>query len=93
MQSKIVFKICEGILYSSFYVKEFFMSLFIKSISFYNPIKYLAILYPKLPANLVVDVGTRHSHQILLLAIFSGLNELTSDNGNNKCSSFRGTVF
>ena len=26
----------------------------------------MAILYPKLLANLVVKVGTRHSHQILL---------------------------
>ena len=42
------------------------MSLFIKSISLYNPIKFLAILYPKSLAKLVGEVGTRHSHQILL---------------------------
>ena len=32
----------------------------------YNPIKFLAILYPKSLANLEVEEGTRHSHQILL---------------------------
>ena len=42
------------------------MSLFTKIISLYNPIKFLAILYPTSLANLVVKVGTRHSHQILL---------------------------
>ena len=36
--------------------------------SLYNPIKFLAILYPKSLATLVVGVGTRHSHQILLEA-------------------------
>ena len=39
-----------------------FMSLFIKSI------KFLASLYHKLLANLVAEVGTRHSHQILFWA-------------------------
>ena len=43
------------------------MSLFIESISLYNTINFSAILYPKSPANLVVEVGTRHSHQILLV--------------------------
>ena len=42
------------------------MSLFMKIISLYNPIHIFAILYPTLLANLVVEVGTRHSHQILL---------------------------
>ena len=42
------------------------MSLFIKIFSWYNTIK-LAILYPTSLANLVVEVGTRHSHQILLI--------------------------
>ena len=41
------------------------MSLFIKVFSMYNPIKFLAILYAKSLANLVAEVGTRHSHQIL----------------------------
>ena len=43
------------------------MSLFIKSISLYNLIKFVAILYPKSLVNLVVEVGTRHSisHQML----------------------------
>ena len=40
------------------------LSLFIKTISLYNPIKLLAILYLISLANLVVEVGTRHSHQI-----------------------------
>ena len=42
------------------------MSLFTKVFSLYSPTKFLAILNPKSPANLVVEVGTRHSHQILL---------------------------
>ena len=42
------------------------MSLFIKIISLYNPIHFLAILYPTSLANLVVEVGTRHSQQMLL---------------------------
>ena len=32
----------------------------------YNPIKFLSILYTKSLANLVVEVETRHCHQILL---------------------------
>ena len=39
------------------------MSLFIKIIAFYNPIRFLAILYPTSPANLVVEVGIGHSHE------------------------------
>ena len=43
------------------------MSLFIKDISLYNqPYYFFAILYPTSLVNLVVEVGTRHSHQILL---------------------------
>ena len=42
------------------------MSLFIKIISLYNTIHFFAILYPTSLANLVVEAGTRHSHQILL---------------------------
>ena len=66
MQTKMVFKICEGILCSSFYVKEFDVIVHEKVFSFYDPIKCLSILYPKSLANLVVEVGTRHSHKILL---------------------------
>ena len=62
--SKTVFKICEGTWCSSFYVKEFDVIVH-KIISLYNPIDFFAILYPKSLANLVVAVGTRHSHQIL----------------------------
>ena len=46
--------------------------------SLYNPIKFLAILYPISLANLVVEVGTKHSHQILLAGFtflwLAGLN-------------------
>ena len=66
MQSKMVFEICEGIWCSSFYVKEFDVIVYKKVFSLYNPIKFLAILYPKSLANLVVEVGIRQSQQILL---------------------------
>ena len=70
MQSKIVFKICEGISCSSLYVKEFDVIVHKKYL--YNPIKFLAILYPKSLANLVAEMGTRHSHQILFNDAFTG---------------------
>ena len=41
------------------------MSLFIINIFLYNHIQFLAILYPTPLANMVVQVGTRHCHQIL----------------------------
>ena len=37
-----------------------------KIISLYSPINFLAIVYPTSLANLVAEVGTSHSHQILL---------------------------
>ena len=43
------------------------MPLFIKSISLYNSINFVAILYPTSILNLVNEVATRHSHQFLLL--------------------------
>ena len=73
MESKTVFKICEGIWCSSFYVKEFDVIVH-KNISVYNAIHFLAILYPTSLANLVVDVGTWHSHQILLISVFDARN-------------------
>ena len=42
------------------------MSLLINIIFIYNPINFLAILYPTSLANLVVAVGARHTHQTLL---------------------------
>ena len=57
MRSKMVFKIYEGISCSLFYVKEIDVIVHKK---LYNPINFLAILYPKSLANLVVKVGTRH---------------------------------
>ena len=66
----MVFKICEGISCSSFYVKHFDAIVHKKVVSLYNPIKFLVILYPKSLANLVVDVGTRHIHQIELTSNF-----------------------
>ena len=62
----MAFKICEGILYSSFSVKELDVIVHKKN-SLYNHIKSLAILYPTRLANLVAKVGIRHSHQILLV--------------------------
>ena len=44
------------------------MSLFIKNIFLVQLCLILAILYPTSLANLVVEVGTRHSHQTLLTA-------------------------
>ena len=43
------------------------MSLFIKNIFLVQLCLILAILYPTSLANLVVEVGTRHSHQTLLM--------------------------
>ena len=54
------------------------MSLFIKIISLYNPIHFFAILYPASLANLVVEVRTRHSHQILLAISFHLVSWLTA---------------
>ena len=70
MQSKMVFEICDGISCSLFYVKEFDVIVHKKVFSLYEPIKFLAILYPKSLANLVVEVGTGYSHQILLRTTF-----------------------
>ena len=56
MQSKKVFKSCEGIWCSSFYVKEFDV-IIRKKISLYNPIIFFNILYPMLWTNLVVWGG------------------------------------
>ena len=61
----MIFKICEGISCSSFYAQEFDVIVH-KVFSFYNPIECLAILYPHSLANLVVEVETRHCHQLLL---------------------------
>ena len=64
---KMVFKICEGISCSSFFVKE----LDVIAHKNYFPcitILNFGILYPTSLANLVVEVGTRHSHQILLVS-------------------------
>ena len=38
-----------------------------KVFSLYNPSKFLVILYPNLLADLVFEVGTRHSHKIQLV--------------------------
>ena len=67
IQSNMVFKICDGISCSSFYVEEFDVIIHKKKSSLYKPIKLLSILHPKPQANLVVGVGTRHTHQILLV--------------------------
>ena len=63
---QMVFKIFVRILYSSYYVKKFEVIIHKKVLSLYKPIKFFIILYPKSLANLVVEVETRHSPQILL---------------------------
>ena len=68
MQSKMVFKICEGICVFHSMMRNL-ISVFIQVFSLYNPIKFLPSLHPKSLANLVVEVRTRHSHQILLVFI------------------------
>ena len=65
MQSKMVFKICERLSYSSFSVKELDVIVH-KNHFLISPYSFLAILYTTSLANLVVEVGTRHCHQILL---------------------------
>ena len=45
MQSKMFFKMCEGIPCSSSMLRNLIL-LFIKNISLYNPIKFLAMLFP-----------------------------------------------
>ena len=57
------------------------MSLFIKNIFLVQLCLILAILYPTSLANLVVEVGTRHSHQTLLVStrIFQNLLHAGSD--------------
>ena len=71
MKSKIVFKFWERISCSSFYDKEFGVIVLKNMFPYLTPIKFLAIMYPKSLANLVVEVGTRHSHQTLSYGIFS----------------------
>ena len=70
MQSKMVFKICQIILCSQYYIMDFDVIVHKKkqNVSLYNPIKCLPILYPKFLTNLVVEVGIRHSQQILFRA-------------------------
>ena len=65
---KMIFKICQGILCSSFSVKELDVIVHKKIFPYIT----LFILYPTSLAKLVVEVGTRHSHQILLTG--SGIN-------------------
>ena len=62
----MVFKICEGIPCSSFSVKELDVIVH-KKYFLVQLYLILAILYPTSLANLVVEVGTRHSHQTLLI--------------------------
>ena len=69
----MVFKICEGILCSSCY--RIWCHCSQQVLSLYNPIKFLAILYPKSLTNLVVEVRNSHSQQILL----------SQPHGDNRC--------
>ena len=54
------------------------MSLFIKNIFLVQLCLILAILYPTSLANLVVEVGTRHSHQTLFIHTFSCATKIVS---------------
>ena len=56
MQSKKLFKSCEGIWCSSFYVKEFDV-IIRKKISLYNPIIFFYILYPGMLWTKLVVLG------------------------------------
>ena len=66
MQSKMVFKICEEISCYSVYVKEFDVIVHEKIFFMYKHINCFAILCPKSLSNLVIEVRTRHSHQIFI---------------------------
>ena len=69
----MVFKICEGSC-SSFSVKELDVIVHEN----YFPIQsysFLAILYPTSLASLVVEVGTRHSHQQPLLSKYRWMSK------------------
>ena len=63
---KTVFKICEGILCSSFSVNELDVIVHKKIFTYITLFIFLAILYPTSLVNLMVEAGTRHRHQILL---------------------------
>ena len=77
----MVFKICEGISCSSFSVKE--LDVIVHKKYFPYILCYiLAILYPTSLANLVVEVGTRHCHQTLLMGNKKELHQL--DTGYTK---------
>ena len=65
----MVYKMCEGISCSPFSVKELDVIVhkkYFPCITLLN----LAILYPTSLANLVVEMGTRQSHQILLICCY-----------------------
>ena len=66
----MVFKICEEISCSSFCDKELDVIIHKKEYILFNPIKILAILYPKSLAYLKVEMGARQSH-LIQLALFS----------------------
>ena len=65
----MVNKICGGIVCSSFSVKELCHCSW-ELFSLYNDIKFWPFCTPTSLANLVVEEGSRHSHQILLQQCF-----------------------
>ena len=75
----MVFTICEGIPWSPFYVKEFFVTVHKKVFSLHNSIKCLAILYPKSIASLLVKVETKHSRQVLLSLLWMNRLSIPED--------------
>ena len=74
----MVFKLCDGIWFSSFSVEEL-DTIVHKIICLYNPVTFLAILYPTSLANLVVEVGTGHSHQILFMHALNSMGICVTD--------------
>ena len=66
MQFQMVLKSCKGISCFSFYVKEFNVAVHKNNFPHTTQLFFFAILHHKSLANLVVEVGTSHSHQILL---------------------------
>ena len=85
----MVFKMCEGILGSSFSVKELDVIVHKK---YFPCIKLLNFGHsvPTSLANLVVEVGTRHCHQILLHDCHSASEVILKDVG--KITSYHTTT-
>ena len=85
MQSKMVFKIFEGILHSSFNVKEFDVIVHKKYFSCITLWTFWPFCITSL-ANLVAEEGTRHGHQILFLLLTDWWVQLISQSDVKICT-------